>query len=61
MELAYRELNGEVTPENAGVQLMRCPIVVDLDKTLILTDTLHEQVVAALFTQPATLIRAAPS
>lgn len=61
MELAYRELNGEVTPENAGVQLTRYPIVVDLDKTLILTDTLHEQVVAALFTQPATLIRAAPS
>jgi 4-hydroxybenzoate polyprenyltransferase/phosphoserine phosphatase len=60
MELVYRKLDGEITPDDADIHLTRYPIVVDLDKTLILTDTLHEQVVTALFTQPTALIAATP-
>ena len=36
------------------------PIVVDLDETLVLTDTLHEQALFALFHQPLTLLRVLP-
>lgn len=61
MELVYRKLDGEISPDAANVHSARYPLVVDLDKTLILTDTLHEQVVAAIFTKPAALAFAAPS
>jgi 4-hydroxybenzoate polyprenyltransferase/phosphoserine phosphatase len=36
------------------------PIVVDLDETLVLTDTLHEQALFALFHQPFALLRVLP-
>lgn len=37
------------------------PIVVDLDGSLILTDTLHEQLVRAVFHHPLTLLRSLPA
>jgi 4-hydroxybenzoate polyprenyltransferase/phosphoserine phosphatase len=48
-------LKADVAPPSAML-----PIVVDLDETLILTDTLYEQVAIALFRNPLALVRALP-
>jgi len=36
----------------AGCEVSRLPIVVDLDRTLVRTDTLHEQMIASFFANP---------
>ena len=41
-----------------GLTASQLPVVVDLDHTLVMTDTLHEQAVAAIFTRPAGFLRA---
>src|SRR5688500_14217522 len=48
--------------ESSGTSLApvaSLPIVVDLDQTLILTDSLHEHAAVGLFTRPFALLRAA--
>ena len=59
--MVHRKSAGDIAPDDTNVHPTRYPIVVDLDKTLILTDTLHEQVVAAIFTNPMALVSAIPN
>ncbi|MGO4441177.1 UbiA family prenyltransferase [Rhizobium sp. RAF56] len=46
------------TVANASVNTRELPIVVDLDDTLIVTDTLFEQIAMGLFTHPISVLRA---
>ncbi|HTZ35129.1 MAG TPA: UbiA family prenyltransferase [Stellaceae bacterium] len=43
-----------------GAEAARLPLVVDLDRTLIATDSLQEQLAACLFRRPLVLLRALP-
>lgn len=54
------QLGDAIASDDADIRSKRYLIVVDLDKTLILTNTLHGKVVAAIFTQPTALVFAAP-
>ncbi|OWV88976.1 UbiA family prenyltransferase [Rhizobium sp. R693] len=48
----------EVAVKTDHVQTCELPIVVDLDDTLIVTDTLYEQIAKGLFTRPFGVLRA---
>lgn len=50
----------DATAGHSATQQPRLPLVVDLDGTLLLTDTLDEQIAEALFRRPLHLARALP-
>jgi 4-hydroxybenzoate polyprenyltransferase/phosphoserine phosphatase len=60
MDLHTYAMETDPAPERAPADAGLLPIVVDLDETLILTDTLDEQVARALFRNPLMLLRALP-
>jgi 4-hydroxybenzoate polyprenyltransferase/phosphoserine phosphatase len=61
MDLHTHAIQADPVPEQARSDTGLLPIVVDLDETLILTDTLDEQVARALFRNPLALLHALPS